>query len=72
MQKPKQQRIPDEFRAGTKDVADFWIRMKGRLIYIKYYAVRGAGGAYKGTLEVVQDVTDIQKLNGEKRLLDWE
>jgi len=55
------QRILDEFRAGTKDSADFWLQMKGRFIYIRYYAVRDASGAYKGTMEVVQDVTDIRK-----------
>ncbi|MBZ0156441.1 MAG: DUF438 domain-containing protein [Alphaproteobacteria bacterium] len=66
------QKILDEFRAGTKDVADFWIQMKGRFISIKYYAVREAGGKYRGTLEVVQDITDLRSLTGEKRLLDWE
>ena len=65
------QRILDEFRAGTKDVADFWIQINGRFIYIKYYAVRDDSGTYKGTLEAVQDVTEIQKITGEKRLLDW-
>ena len=66
------QKILDEFRAGTKDSADFWIQMKGRFILIRYFAVRDAGGAYKGTLEVSQDATDIRKLEGQKRLLDWE
>lgn len=66
------QKIVDEFRAGARDVADFWIEMKGRFIYIRYFAVRDAGGAYRGTLEVVQDVTGIRGLTGQKRLLDWE
>jgi DUF438 domain-containing protein len=65
------QKILDEFKAGTKDVADFWIQIKDKFIYIRYYAVRDADGTYKGTLEVVQDVTDIRNLSGEKRLLDW-
>jgi DUF438 domain-containing protein len=25
-----------------------------------------------GTMEVTQDITDIKKIKGEKRLLDWE
>ncbi|MEW6116233.1 MAG: DUF438 domain-containing protein [Nitrospirota bacterium] len=66
------QKIIDEFRAGTRDVADFWIEMKGRFIYIRYFAVRDADRTYKGTLEIVQDATDIRKLTGQKRLLDWE
>jgi len=66
------QKILDEFRAGTKDVADFWIQMKGKFILIKYYAVRDSNGKYRGTLEVSQDVTEIRKIEGQKRLLDWD
>jgi DUF438 domain-containing protein len=66
------QKILDEFRAGTKDVTDFRIQMKGKFILIKYYAVRDSNGKYKGTLEVSQDVADIRKLEGQKRLLEWE
>ena len=66
------QKILDEFRAGKRDVADFWIQMKGRFIHIRYFAVRDSQGNYKGTLEVTQDVTDVRKLEGEQRLLDWD
>lgn len=66
------QKILDEFRAGRRDKADFWIQMKGRFLLIQYFAVRDDTGAYKGTLEVSQDVTDIRKLEGQKRLLDWD
>jgi len=66
------QKILDEFRAGRRDKADFWIQMKGRFLLIQYFAVRDETGTYKGTLEVSQDVTDIRKLEGQKRLLDWE
>ena len=31
----------------------------------------GSDGAYKGVLEVSQDVTDIRGLTGQRRLLDW-
>jgi DUF438 domain-containing protein len=37
---------------------------------IKYIALRGEDGKYLGTLEVTQDITDIQKLEGEKRLIE--
>jgi DUF438 domain-containing protein len=66
------QKILDEFKAGRRDTADFWIQMKGRFILIRYFAVRDDQGVYQGTLEVSQDVTDIKKLEGQKRLLDWD
>ncbi len=65
------ERILSEFRAGTKSVADFWIQMQEKFILIKYFAVHDAEGKYRGCLEVSQDVTAIRKLEGQKRLLDW-
>ena len=66
------QRILDDFRAGRRDDAEFWIQMQGRFVHIRYVAVRDEGGAYQGTLETVQDVTGIRALEGERRLLDEE
>jgi len=57
-------------KSGKRGVAEFWIDLKGRKIYIRYFAVRDKAGKYLGTLEVTQDITDIQKIAGEKRLLD--
>lgn len=65
-------RIVDEFRAGTKDSAEFWINFKGRLIHIRYFAIRDNEKKYRGVIEMSQDVTDIQKLEGQKRLLEWD
>lgn len=62
--------ILDGFRAGTKDSAEFWINMKGRLILIRYLAVRDGNEKYLGCLEATQDITDLKKIEGEKRLLD--
>lgn len=62
--------IVDEFKSGSRDVADFWIQMKGRVISIRFFPVRDKEGNYLGCLEVVQDITELQKLKGEKRLLD--
>ncbi len=64
------QRILDDFRAGTRDSAEFWINLGGMLVHIRYFAVRNKEGRYLGCLEVTQDITDLQKLTGEKRLLD--
>jgi DUF438 domain-containing protein len=66
----KVQRILDDFRANRRDAAEFWIRMRGMLIYIRYFALRDGDGAYRGTLEVTQEITRIQSLEGERRLLD--
>jgi uncharacterized protein len=70
-------RILEDFRNGIRDSAEFWIQTKpedqgGRFIHIRYFAVRDLQGKYYGTLEVTQDVTEIRKLEGERRLLDEE
>jgi len=65
-------RILEAFKKGEKDVAEFWINVGGRLIHIRYFAVRDKDGKYLGTMEVTQDITDLKKIEGEKRLLDWE
>jgi len=64
--------ILESFKKGEKDVAEFWINFKGRLVHIRYFAVRDKDGKYLGTMEVTQDITDIKKVEGEKRLLDWK
>ncbi len=65
-------RIVEEFKAGTKDVAEFWFNFKGRIIHIRYFAIRDNEKTYKGVIEMSQDITEIQKLEGQKRLLDWD
>jgi DUF438 domain-containing protein len=58
-----------DFKAGRREVAEFWIDMGPRKIHIRYWPVRARDGRYLGTLEAVQDVTPIQKLEGQRRLL---
>ena len=58
------------FKDGTRDVAEFWLDLRGRKVHVRYFAVRAADGRYLGTLETVQDITAIQQLRGERRLLD--
>ncbi|NLU37549.1 MAG: DUF438 domain-containing protein [Bacteroidales bacterium] len=64
-------KIVDSFRSGEKDSATFWIRMKGELILIQYFAVRDESGIYRGIIEVTQEITEIIAIEGEKRLLEW-
>jgi DUF438 domain-containing protein len=65
-------KIVEAFKADKKDSAEFWITVAGRLVQIRYFAVRDKKGQYLGTMEVTQDLTDIKKIEGEKRLLDWK
>jgi PAS domain S-box-containing protein len=65
-------RIIEAFRKGEKDSAEFWITLDNRLVHIRYFAVRDKDGKYLGTMEVTQDLTDIKKIEGQKRLLEWE
>jgi PAS domain S-box-containing protein len=65
-------KILEAFKTGRKDVAEFWIQMNNRLIHIRYFAVRDKNRKYLGTLEVTQDITDIKKIEGQRRLLDWK
>jgi len=66
------EKIVELFRKGEKDVASFWINMKGERLLIQYFAIRDENGNYKGVVEVSQEITEIQNLHGENRLLDWE
>jgi DUF438 domain-containing protein len=63
-------KILEDFRAAKRDKAEFWIQMDGKFIYICYFAVRDGQGAYRGTLEVTQDLTHLREIQGEKRLLE--
>jgi len=64
--------ILSDFRQDRRQVAEFWIDFHGRFVHIRYFPVRNKTGEYMGTLEVTQDVTAIRKLEGERRLLEYE
>jgi PAS domain S-box-containing protein len=64
------EKILTDFRDRKRDSAEFWINLGGKLIHIRYFAVRDRQGEYLGCLEVSQDITEIVKIKGEKRLLD--
>jgi DUF438 domain-containing protein len=67
---PVVEKILTSFKDGLEDSYDFWINLGGKLVYIRYFAVRDRSRRYLGTLEVTQDITGIKKLEGERRLLD--
>ena len=63
-------KILSDFKSGQRDSAEFWIDLRGRKIYIRYFPVWDKAGKYLGTLEVTQDITEIKEIEGERRLLD--
>jgi len=67
----KVEEILAAFKAGDKDIAEFWIEMGPRFVHIRYFAMRDAQGGYKGCLEVVQDATHVRSLEGNRRIVDW-
>lgn len=64
------EKILQSFKERKRKSADFWIHYQGKYVYIQYFAVRDRQGHYLGTLEVSQEISGIQKIEGEKRLLD--
>jgi len=65
------EKIISEFKNGNKEFADFRIKMRGKYILIRYFAMRDLDGKYKGILEVGQEISEISTMTDEKRLLDW-
>lgn len=57
-----------DFKAGVKDVEDFYIKFRDKYVYIRYFAVRDENGVYVGTLEFTQNIEPIQDIQGEKRI----
>jgi DUF438 domain-containing protein len=65
------EKILESFKRKEKDTAEFWLTLNDRFVHIRYFALYDQEGAYRGVVEVSQDVTDIRALKGQKRLLDW-
>ena len=61
-------KVVEELRSGKSKSVDFWLNIRGRTVYIRYFGIFDGDKNYLGTLEVTQDITEIQKLTGEKRL----
>jgi len=62
--------IVADLKSGKKQHEDFWIKMGGKYVYIRYFAVRDEQGEYLGVLEVTQNIQPIQEITGEKRLVE--
>ena len=72
----KVEAIISEMKAGTRNNARFWIDLpigndgQKQKVLIEYYALRSNTGEYLGCMECSQNISGIQALSGEKRLLD--
>jgi len=72
----KVEAILSEMKAGTRETARFWIDLpvgdggQNQKVMIEYYALRTPTGEYLGCMECSQNISAIQALSGEKRLLD--
>ena len=66
------EKILSDFKSGKQSKAAFWINMKGQFIHICYYALHGENNEYMGTLEVSQNLTELRRLEGEKRILTYD
>lgn len=64
-------KIVQEFKQGTKSMADFRLQMGAKMFYIQYLALRVGNGVYRGVVEVTQDISYFRSLTGQKKLLDW-
>ncbi len=64
-------KIVASFKNGEKDVASFWFHMGPKYVMIQYFAVRDSEKKFRGVLEVSQEISEIQKISGERKLLDW-
>lgn len=72
----KVEKIISEMKDGKRDIASFWIDLpigkngEKNKVMIQYFALRDKKGKYLGCLEASQNITPIQKIKGEKRLVD--
>lgn len=64
------EKILQEFKRGERKTAEFWINLQSKLIHIRYFPIINPKNEYLGCIEVTQNITEIQKIRGEKRLLE--
>lgn len=72
----KVEQILQEMKEGKRNKARFYLDLplgphqEKQKVLIEYYALRDITGLYLGCLEASQNIAELQKLSGEKRLLD--
>lgn len=64
------EKVIEDLKNRKRNFHDFWLTINGRMIYIRYFGVFDEFGKYLGIIEITQDITEIKKIEGEKRLID--
>ena len=70
------EQIISEMKQGSRDSAEFWLDLRvpdqeqPEKVLIQYFALRDSSGAYLGCLECSQRLNRLQRIQGQKRLLD--
>ncbi len=64
--------ILEDFKSGAQDQAKFWIPMGDKFVHIAYFAVKDKNGEYLGTVEMSHDISSYRKIDGERRILNYE
>jgi len=72
----KVEQIISEMKDGKREMAQFYLDLpigknkEKNKVLIQYFALRNSKGEYIGCLEASQNITPIQNIKGEKRLLE--
>ena len=70
------EKIVSDMKSGVKDKFRFWIDLEvipgepKHKILIEFFALRSEKGEYLGCMEFTQDVEEIRRMEGQKRLLN--
>ncbi|MGO9411628.1 MAG: PAS domain-containing protein [Spirochaetia bacterium] len=73
---PRVVKIVDDMRAGTRDTVRFWLDFevepgkKKHKVLIEFFALRDYNRKYLGCMECAQDIEEIKKIEGQRRLQD--
>ncbi len=59
-----------DFKAGKKDSETLWFQKGDLFLVVTYMAVRDDDGSYIGTLEFVQEASNIRQMEGDRRKME--
>lgn len=61
-----------DFKSGKKDSETMWFQKGELFLVVTYVAVRDDDGSYLGTLEFVQEASNIRAMEGDRRKMDQQ
>ena len=60
-------KLLDQLRSGDKDEVEAWYPDGNKFIHIRFLSLRDDDGKYIGCVELVQDISQLKLLKGERR-----